>query len=163
MSAGQSFSLDFECWHFAITLFVEKCFLLSFGVGKMKLHHCLPPPWKKSFWPPPVKIHCCSPPGKMLPTPVTTAHTFHVALFPKRRRQVWILHTDEQRATFNKRTLAHNAEHANSTRFGIYIQHDWCTDKDEASTGKKSESRFACDGTAVGRKQKVWPETGLFK
>jgi len=48
---------DFEIWFFAINFLMEKC-SFSFGVGKMKFHHCWP--LKKSFRPPSFTSCCLS-------------------------------------------------------------------------------------------------------
>jgi len=41
-------SLEFEIWYFPISLLVEICFSLSFGVGEVKSHHCWSPALKNS-------------------------------------------------------------------------------------------------------------------
>jgi len=39
---GGKVPLGFKLYYFAINVSVEKCFSFSFGVDKMKFHHCWP-------------------------------------------------------------------------------------------------------------------------
>ena len=59
--------LDFENWYFTINFLVEKCFSLSFGMGKMNFYHFFPP--GRILLSTPGKIHHWPPDGKILPTP----------------------------------------------------------------------------------------------